>query len=259
VNVTTAGSDADEASRAWFAGIGLLARGVPGMYEKPGRAGVVALVSGIPLPTLNGIFAETAHPDVAEVAAFADDMKGLGVPWCMRLRGEPDPEVERVASAHGLRHREFHPLMLRRGELRPKAHEQAARRVRVMHPGEREEYAAAMAAGFGAPPEVMAPLSSPEVFAVPGVVAYVAEDDGQIAAVGLGISAGEAVGVFNIATVPGQRGRGYGRAVTERIVADGIARGARLAYLTSSEAGFGLYQSMGFRTVERWVYLLPSA
>ena len=62
-------------------------------------------------------------------------------------------------------------------------------------------------------------------------------------------------GVFNIATVPAYRGRGSGRAVTSRIVADGVARGADLAYLQSSEDGYPLYQSMGFRTVETWTYL----
>jgi hypothetical protein len=38
-------------------------------------------------------------------------------------------------------------------------------------------------------------------------------------------------------------------------VADGVARGADLAYLQSSEDGYPLYQSMGFRTVETWTYL----
>jgi len=124
--------------------------------------------------------------------------------------------------------------------------------------GDRAEYAAALAAGFEAPPEIMAPFSSPEAFALPGGVPYLAREDGQVVAVGFGVFAEGTAGVFNIATVPASRGRGYGRAVTSRIVADGVARGADLAYLQSSEDGYPLYQSMGFRTVETWTYLLTA-
>jgi len=101
----------------------------------------------------------------------------------------------------------------------------------------------------------MAPFSSPEAFALPGAVPYLAREDGQVVAVGFGVFGQGTAGVFNIATVPAYRGRGYGRAVTSQIVADGVARGADLAYLQSSEDGYPLYQSMGFRTVETWTYL----
>ena len=60
------------------------------------------------------------------------------------------------------------------------------------------------------------------------------------------------VGVFNIATPPEHRGRGYGRAVTARVVADGVRAGARTAYLQASPMGLGVYQRMGFRTGETW-------
>jgi ribosomal protein S18 acetylase RimI-like enzyme len=258
MNDTTAEGDADEAARGWFAAMRLLLREMPMMSERPGRGGVVTFTTGIPLPTLNGVFTQTTDPDIAEVAASADGMKGLGVPWCIQLRGEPDAEVRRVASAHGLLREEVSPLMLYRGEPMLTARGAAGRSVRVMRPEEREGYAAALAAGFEAPLEIMAIFSSPELLAVPGAVPYVAESVGQIVAVGLGLSAGESIGVFNITTLPGHRGRGHGRAVTERIVADGIEQGATLAYLQSSKAGYDLYTSMGFRTVEKWTYLLPA-
>jgi ribosomal protein S18 acetylase RimI-like enzyme len=103
----------------------------------------------------------------------------------------------------------------------------------------------------------MAPFASPEFFALEHAVPYGAEEDGELVSVGLGIFLGEFTGIYNIATRPGHRGRGYGRAVTSRIVTDGIARGAPLAYLQSSAAGYPLYESMGFRTLERWTYLVP--
>ena len=105
----------------------------------------------------------------------------------------------------------------------------------------------------------MAPFSSPDAFALPGAVPYLAREDGQVVAVGFGVFGQGTAGVFNIATVPAYRGRGYGRAVTSRIVADAVTRGADLAYLQSSEDGYPLYQSMGFRTVETWTYLSSGA
>ena len=60
------------------------------------------------------------------------------------------------------------------------------------------------------------------------------------------------VGVYNIAVAPAARGRGLGRAITERVVADGIAAGADAAYLHASDLGRPLYESMGFRLVETW-------
>ena len=258
MNPAAAESDADQATRSWFAAIRLLAREVPAMYEKPRSGGVVTFVTGIPLPVMNGVFTETAHPDIAELAAAAEGMEGSGVPWCIQLRGEPDADVERLAGVHGLIQKQTTPLMLHRGEMEQKAPQPAVQGVRVIGPEEGEEYAAALAAGFQVPPQVMALFGSLEVLAVSHAVPYVAESAGQVVAVGLGVSLGESVGVFNIATLPGYRGRGYGRAITERIVADGIAQGASLAYLQSSQAGYRLYESMGFRTVESWTYLLAA-
>jgi ribosomal protein S18 acetylase RimI-like enzyme len=258
VPVTT---DADLCARAFVAMLRLLVREMPGMYERPGGPGVAGLVSGMPLATLNGVFTEVTQPSITDVSAAAAAMAGLGVPWCIQFRGEPDPEAEQLARKYGLTGRDVLPVMLHRtapGQPVRPASESAASRVRVVGLEDRSRFAAALAAGFEAPLEVMAPFTTPEFFALPGAVPYAAEEDGKIVAVGLGIFLGETAGIFNIATVPAYRGRGYGRAVTWRIVTDGIERGAPLAFLQSSAAGYPLYQSMGFRTVERWTYLLPA-
>lgn len=251
-------TDAEVAARALLSALGLMAREMPGMQEKPAGPGVVGLVTGIPVATLNGVFTGSPHPDIREVAAAADGMTGLEIPWSMQFRGEPGLDAGRLAARYGLTGRELVPLMSCRAVTGRPAPGPAASRVRVMRPGDRSGYAAALAAGYEAPPGVMAPFSSPEMFAIPGVVPYLAAEDGEVVSVGLGVLTGEFVGVFCVATVPGYRGRGYGRAVTERIVTDGMARGARLAYLQASADGYPLYQSMGFRTVESWTYLVPA-
>jgi len=253
-------ADADRAAHALLTALRLMMRSLPGMYEKPVSSSVVGLVSGLPLPTLNGVFTDADHPDLAEISSAAASMAGLAVPWSIQLRGEPTPELERLAAEYGLTARTTEPLMLYRpvpGQHLPPAREAAADRIVVAGLADQFDYAAGLAAGFEAPPEIMAPFSAPEVFTIPGVVPYLArEDNGDVATVGLGVFTEGIAGVFNIATPPAYRGRGYGRAVTSRIVADGIARGAGLAYLLATEAGYPLYQSMGFRTVENMTYLM---
>ena len=157
--------DADRAAKAMIAALRLLADSLPGMHEQQVAPGVISLMSGLPMATLNGVLTDAARPDVTELDRAAAVVAGLPLPWSIQFRGEPEP------------------------------------------------------AAF----------------------------------------AGGTAGVFNIATVPAYRGRGYGRAVTSRIVADGVARGADLAYLQSSEDGYPLYESMGFRTVETWTYLCSTS
>ena len=250
--------DADRAAKALIAALRRLADSLPGMHEKRVAPGVISLMSGLPMATLNGVFTDAARPDVTELDRAAARVAGLPLPWSIQFRGEPEPAAGRVAARYGLTARTTSPLMVYHPasdrQARP-ARASAAASVVVADAGDRTDYAAALATGFEAPPEIMAPFSSPEAFALPGAVPYLAREDGQVVAVGFGVFGEGTAGVFNIATVPAYRGRGYGRAVTSRIVADGVARGADLAYLQSSEDGYPLYQSMGFRTVETWTYL----
>ena len=47
------------------------------------------------------------------------------------------------------------------------------------------------------------------------------------------------------------------RAVTARVVADGVRAGAHTAYLQASPWGIRVYERMGFRTVETWPCFYP--
>jgi N-acetylglutamate synthase len=255
-------ADAEDATRGWFAASKVMTNAMPGAYERIGRSGVSLLYSGIPVPTLNGIFTETRNPDPAEIAALAEQLPGLKMPYSIQLRRkldsrtEADAAIERIAAKYGLTWYHVEPLMIHRGMPTLRAPEAAARSVRVARSEDLEAYAATLASAFEAPQEIMAKLAPPELFAAPGAVGYVAESGGEIVAIGFGLTTGDAVGIFNIATLQDHRGRGYGRAVTERAVADGIAAGATFAYLQSSEVGFELYESMGFHEAEQWAYLM---
>ncbi|MET8364930.1 GNAT family N-acetyltransferase [Micromonospora sp. NPDC005194] len=81
---------------------------------------------------------------------------------------------------------------------------------------------------------------------------YLYEEAGEHLGTGLGMRTRGVVGVFNIAVVPGARGRGLGRAITEKVLREGVAAGADAAYLQTSALGRPLYESMGFRLLENW-------
>jgi ribosomal protein S18 acetylase RimI-like enzyme len=69
-------------------------------------------------------------------------------------------------------------------------------------------------------------------------------------------------GVWNVATHPGFRGRGIGRAMTALVVEEGRARGYRVAVLGASAMGEPVYRAMGFREVARlrnWTLAQPVA
>jgi GNAT superfamily N-acetyltransferase len=93
---------------------------------------------------------------------------------------------------------------------------------------------------------------SPDVLLLPGVRCYVGDVGGQPVTSGLGVTLGAFTGLFSIATLPAYRGRGYGTAMTARMVADGLAAGAKWSWLQSSPAGYPIYDRLGFRTVESW-------
>lgn len=109
-----------------------------------------------------------------------------------------------------------------------------------------------VAAGFGLPEPLgrqMADLMAPLARAGPRVRTVVARLDGRAVASAQGIDLGNAVAIYNVATLEPARGRGIGGAVTIAVVRDAIERGARFGVLESSDIGHSVYQRIGFRDV----------
>jgi N-acetylglutamate synthase len=69
---------------------------------------------------------------------------------------------------------------------------------------------------------------------------------------GMGYLANGCLGVFNIATPPESRRRGYGAAMTVRVLQDAAAHGCTWAWLQASPDGYPIYERLGFRTLESW-------
>lgn len=68
----------------------------------------------------------------------------------------------------------------------------------------------------------------------------------------VGMRVGEIVGVYNVATLPKYRGKGFGAALTMLAAVEGVKRGCTVASLQSSEMGYSVYERLGFERVVEW-------
>lgn len=131
--------------------------------------------------------------------------------------------------------------------------------VRRLRADEIPRHVDVWARGFGVPVRALSPWLGSDLLHRPNVIAYQASVDGTDVATALGIVADGFVGVFNVACIESHRRRGYGGALTARVVLDGLASGADTAVLTSSPLGEATYGNLGFREVARWAQWLPEA
>ena len=107
----------------------------------------------------------------------------------------------------------------------------------------------AAATGFDMPADWLRQLITDDLARHPDVRLYAGYLDGEPVVAGLGIQSGTTIGIYSIATVPDARRRGFGAAMTQHIVDDGVRDGCDVAVLQASEAGKPIYERMGFRTV----------
>lgn len=83
-----------------------------------------------------------------------------------------------------------------------------------------------------------------------GLAGYVAYLNGEPVSTAATVVAGGAVGVYNVATIPGHQRRGYGEAVMRCALSRALARhGIERTILQSTAQGFRLYERMGYSTV----------
>ena len=220
--------------------------------------GVAIICTGLPLRQLNQVLVEDADAsDEAVVAAVAaarewsdrfvvnlrvgaDDrflplMDRLGlatdpdepstpgmvmypVPPAVVAEPRPGLDVRRVASAAGIR-----------------------------------DHVTVAASGFGIPEDLLSAVVSEGLLRRPDVTLHVGYQHDVPVTTGLGFRTGRAIGIYNIATLESARGRGFGAAMTMRLVVDGLADGCDIAVLQSSPLARPLYERLGFRTVVEYL------
>jgi len=230
----------------------LLAGALPGAWVAR-DGGAIAWVSGVGLPTLNGVWTERADADLAAVAGLLDRVAATGLPYCLQVRPAVGSALARLAAGRSMAQEEQVPLMVREdpGGISGLRWPDGLA-IRQLSPAEAQVHAGVAAAGFEAPEQLFRQLMTTGVLGLAGLRCYVGEVGGQAVTTGMGITLDDCVGVFSIATPPPHRRRGYGAAITARAVADGLAAGARWSWLQSSPLGYATYCRLGFRTIETW-------
>jgi GNAT superfamily N-acetyltransferase len=243
--------DAEQAARALTSAWQRLCSALPyGWAERAG--GAVACVTTVPLPTLNGVWVDELDPPVALVAQLLDRVAAEGLPYCLQLRPSSGEALGELARERGMSREWDVPLMVLQEPDRLACAAPAELAIHTLAPAQARRHASVAAAGFGAHEEHFRRLVAPALLELAGVRCYVGEAAGEPAVSGLGYTLGDGVGVFNIATPPRWRRRGYGAAMTARAIADGLGDGGRWAWLQSSPAGYSIYERLGFQALESW-------
>ena len=161
----------------------------------------------------------------------------------------PRKRSRRLFEKHGLRHSVDLPGMVAERLAPPVKPLPALDVCRVRSGATREAFCAIGSFCFHVPPAWFN-----EVFDSPSVwqrfASYVGYADGEpVSTAAIVVGAG-ALGVYNVATMPGHQRRGYGEAVMRHALADARERyGIERTVLQSTPAGFHLYQRMGYQTV----------
>ncbi len=248
--MTEADTTTDALVRDWVRICGVL--GNKSVVEVGNGASLCA--TGIPVATLNCVFTTREDAAPSDVEKILDAIHGKGLPYCVQIRPGCSDQLAEAARERGLSAHGSIPLMrLDAGAVdvaRDAAHPDL--RIRQLSSDERHLHIAIASEGFEVPPALFEEMMTQAVFALPGFHSYVGSAGGEPVTTAVAMVESEHVGIYNVATAKAWRGRGYGAAITARGVLDGFRAGASFALLQSSDPGFGVYERLGFRTVENW-------
>jgi len=226
-----------------------LARPIPGAQVLR-RDGLAAVISGIPLPSHNPVWLERPDPELADLASLLDEVEARRVPFTLELRPGSGKAFAELAAARGMTAAGEEPLMAVDKAADVRLPDELS--IRLLAPHEAPVHARLCIAGFGMPDDVARRSVTEDTLKSSAVRCYVGEVAGQPVTTSLTITTGAFTGIIDVATDPRYRGRGFGTAITERSVADGLAAGASWCWLQSSDQGYPVYESYGFQLVESW-------
>jgi hypothetical protein len=243
---------ADDAASALLGAWEHLTGAMPGAWCISAK-GAVCASSGVDLPTLNGVWVASTDPASVPVEELLDRVEATGLSYCLQVRPAAVGALGDLALSRGMVLEGTIPLMVLGSpeQLRAPA-EVHGLRVRRIDPSEAELHARVAASGFDAPVDRFLELVTPSTLSAQGASCYIGDLGGEPVTTALGLTRRSSVGVFNVATPEPHRRRGYGAAVTTRAVTDGFASGAHWAWLQSSDAGYRVYERLGFEALEEW-------
>jgi GNAT superfamily N-acetyltransferase len=111
--------------------------------------------------------------------------------------------------------------------------------------------------GFGFPTAAARIFLGDRLLALPHVRLYAGTEGGAVVATSMLVVTGAVAGIYWVATLEEQRGRGFGEALSRAAVDGGRAFGCALASLQASKLGRPVYERMGFAHALDYAHLLP--
>ncbi|MGH2784897.1 MAG: GNAT family N-acetyltransferase [Actinomycetota bacterium] len=213
--------------------------------ELPG--GLIASM-GTPSPITNRAFVIDDQADADQViGSIVEFYRGRDLPFTLQIHEHLPVGFRDAATAAGLKESERIPMMALTpiaGTLRT-----ASPDLEIRAAATEEELAWAAdvgVRGFGS--EDARAFATPAI-ARAGAHYFVGLVAGRPVGTSMVVPDARAAGIYGVATDPGFRRRGIGETLTATAVLHGSDQGCDLAYLESSEAGFRVYERIGFVTV----------
>ncbi len=230
----------------------MIRRAPPNLWRQLDE-GMVGFISELPTPAMNGVYVFSPDVDLAEVAALLTEVSKANVPFCLHARASLRGSLAGVADDLGMTPDGDVPMMALNDPASLRVTTQVEDLdLRPLTEDENGVHEGLFAAGFGMPVE-MAHIFMQFLGAAPGLRGFVGEVAGAGVTTALTLPSGkDSVGLFNVATPPQHRRRGYGAAVTAYALLDALEHGATWAWLRSTPEGLSVYERLGFRIVESW-------
>lgn len=217
---------------------------------------VVAVVTHSPMALFNHVLIEGPAASLDDLDSAIAAVEQTGLPFMVSLRaGRDEPFAEPLRSA------EFTPSdhALPGMALHPLPEHQPSRDLEIRSGIETHaDHCLVASEGFGIPIEYVESMMTPAMARRDDVRFYAGYLNGEPVASALGLVHEGSITVFNVATLPDHRGRGYGATMTNEAVLGGKENGCEVAFLQSTAMGLSLYQGLGFRTIVEYDQWTPS-
>jgi GNAT superfamily N-acetyltransferase len=228
--------------------------GVLSAGPNPGRVhedGVTMLSSGMPVPLFNPAFVVEAVDAEAVVAQVISHYGELDSPFTLYCRDEVNPGLADAGLAAGLVEFWQPPLMVLDPIPGPPPVPDGLNVV-VVDGGNVGDSCVVLGAGFGVPVQIAEMLFGHTLLGQDNFTSFLAYADGQPVAASAVFVTDDIAGVYNVATVPDHRGKGYGAALTWAAADHGRGQGCTASILQASGDGEPVYARMGYATPTRY-------
>jgi GNAT superfamily N-acetyltransferase len=213
---------------------------------------IVALCPPFPIPQFNGPWvAEDSQAAVDALPGAIAEVEAAGA-WAWVQTRTGHDRTRQAAADLGFTHTERIPCMVMRPDELAEA--RADITISLIADEDADEANELLAAAFEAPVELFEQFWV-SLRGIEEASWYVGRVEGAIVSTAVGLTVEGVTGVFNVATPPEHRGRGYGAALTSRVLRDCFDAGSALAFLQTSELGHGVYRRLGFRDADEYVLL----